>query len=134
VSGLAPSDRAAEGVTEPLTTWYFRICTRVALFAGNNSSATVGDVSFSNAASVGAKTVNGPGALKAPTRSPFVKAATSLLKSGVSAANWTMLGSMSTVSMMWTTPFDATWSGTVTLASPIVTAPSAALVTTTSAP
>ncbi len=46
--------------TRPETTWYLRIAASFALFSGLSSDSTVPSGSAAKAASVGAKTVNGP--------------------------------------------------------------------------
>ena len=62
----------------------------IALFSGLSSSSTVPAGSLANAASVGAKTVNGPGDFKVAVRSAAVTAATSVPKSPAACAVATM--------------------------------------------
>ena len=54
-------------MTRPGTTWYLRIATSFALFSGFKRLSTVPAGSLAKAASVGAKTVNGPGPFSVST-------------------------------------------------------------------
>src|SRR3989344_3942674 len=62
----------------------------VALFSGFTSVSTVPAGSLANAASVGAKTVNGPGDASVSTRPAALTAATSVLRFGAALASSTM--------------------------------------------
>src|SRR5665213_3451006 len=72
-------------------TWYSRILVRVALFSGFTRLSTVPAGSFPNAASVGAKTVKGPGPLSVSTRPAALTAATSVVWIGEFTAFSTMV-------------------------------------------
>merc|ERR1719424_2344046 len=66
--------------TSAETTWYFKTCTRALMFAGLRSSARTPFGKLSKAASVGAKTVNGPLPDRTVARLAFVTAATRVLR------------------------------------------------------
>ena len=74
----------------PLMTWYLRMRASCAMFAGFNKSVTVPAGSLANAASVGAKTVNGPLPFKAVAKLAAESAATSVLKPPLAMAVSTM--------------------------------------------
>ena len=63
---------------------------RVVLFSAFNSDSTVPAGNFSNAALVGAKTVNGPSPLSVSASPAAFTAVTNVLKSGFPAAISTM--------------------------------------------
>src|SRR6478609_2746783 len=89
VFGVAPLDLTmSAAMTLPLTTWYVRIDVSFSLSASSASIVPAG--SFANAASVGAKTVNGPGPDRVSTRPAAFTAATSVLWSRELTAFWTM--------------------------------------------
>ena len=73
-------------MTLPGTTWYVKTLTSWSLFSGFNSFSTVPAGSFSNAALVGANTVNGPLPERVSARPAALTAATSVLKSALFAA------------------------------------------------
>jgi len=64
--------------TDPLATWYCKMLTKVDLFSGRSKASKTPSGKAAKASSVGAKTVNGPSSCKVVTRSPAVKAATSV--------------------------------------------------------
>merc|ERR1719162_2396946 len=116
-------------MTLPLMTWYFK---RLA----NSSSESVSNPPAAlKASSVGAKTVKGPSPFKTVDNLAFVTASNNFDKVDTDAARSTMSfrgssGTVSTLSMMCTTPFEATLSAPVTLASPptVTTSPSFVMV------
>ena len=100
------------------------------------SAARVAFGSFANAASVGAKTVNGPLPCSVPTSPAFLSSEASVLNDPAATAVWTIvLGAVavascgiSTESITWMTPFVASTSGVVTCAASTKTDPFATLI------
>ena len=106
----------------------------------SNSSAEISRASTSavTAASVGAKTVNGPSALKASTKPAAPTAASSNSWSGLLTITSTTVvvggaGGNNTASITCTTPLSAVRSATVTWAS-LMNTPSMVMLTVTSGP
>merc|ERR1719440_1585386 len=129
----------------PDTTWYFRMPANSSTFSGFNNLPSSALGILPNAALVGAKTVKGPSPRRAETRLAAVRAVTSVDRSPVLCASSTMffvglidgpvvVGGMSTVSMMCTTPFVAAMSADITLELPLMVTPSAEDVIDTSWP
>ena len=71
---LCPSC-SISSLNTPTETWYCKILIRSSFFSGFNKPSTVPAGNFSNAALVGANTVNGPALLKASTSSAALTAA-----------------------------------------------------------
>ena len=73
--------------------------------------------------------MNGPSPCTVVTKSAFTRAATNESCTPVDIATAAIstksAGGISTLSITWITPFDATTSAVVTVASPIITVPSA---------
>src|SRR3954447_10081344 len=86
-------------VTLPGTTWYVRICVTLALFSGFSRLSSVPAGRAAKAASVGAKTVNGPGPLSVSTRPAAWTALTNV-------PNWPAATAVSTTSLVaaWAEP------------------------------
>lgn len=76
--------------TFPLTTWYKSTFATVAESRSSKLDLPKSLSNEVNAAFVGAKTVNGPGPDKAPTKLALTTACTKILKSGFPWANSTM--------------------------------------------
>ena len=93
VGTLAPSMvTTVLAITLPDTTWYVRMSVSFALFSGLMSSSTVPAGSLAKAASVGAKTVNGPALFMVSTRPAAPSAAARVLKAPALTAVSTMSG------------------------------------------
>src|SRR5688572_4441320 len=89
VDGIAPLLRVISAETVfPDRTWYVRIEVNASLFASNDSTVPAGN--FAKAASVGAKTVNGPAPCSVSARPAALTAATRVLKLPFSEATCTM--------------------------------------------
>mmetsp|Transcript_23914 Transcript_23914/g.76925 ORF Transcript_23914/g.76925 Transcript_23914/m.76925 type:complete len:451 (+) Transcript_23914:264-1616(+) len=136
---VVPAGKSAER-NSPLMTWYSRISPRSAVLFRREARVSVD--SSAKASSVGAKTVKGPTPSRAP-QSPATSRAvarvvrprvgrapqTSPPSTGGGSTTGSSAGGKRTWSMTWTTPFEATTSGIVTVASLIVTvAPSKEIV------
>jgi len=108
-------------------TWYVKISTNCALFAGFIKESIVFFPSAPKASFVGAKTVKGPAELRVSARSPATTAATKVDRAGTDSASSTMFGFAAdsceggnkTPSMMCATPFEARLSAAVTLLSEV---------------
>merc|ERR1719201_1390601 len=119
--------RSLAWTAAPGTTWYSKIASNSFTFLGSNNRLSISAGILANASLDGANTVNGPLPSKGVTSLPAVSAATSVERSLSPSASWTMflVGAseppkwcgMSTWSMMCTTPFVASLSADVTLAS-----------------
>ena len=110
----------------PPTTWYVRMALSNSASARTASIVPAGRAA--KAASVGAKTVNGPWALKSSARPAATTAASSVVWSGLFTMMSTTVfvagvGGRRTALMTCTTPLLAVRSATVTNASLIITAP-----------
>ena len=94
--------------------------------------------SLANAASVGAKTVNGPGPASTLSSPVACSSLTSVVNCPAATAVWTMFGpsdgGISTVSIAWITPFEAAMSGVTTFASSTWSPPPAVAVNVTLSP
>ena len=107
----------------PATTWYLRIETNLALLLGCNKLLSTSVDSVRSVELTGAKTVNGPLPVKAPTRPPAFKAVTSVERLFTLTASAAMVFSGSgivfcgikTVSMMCATPLVVAASAVTTL-------------------
>mmetsp|Transcript_90319 Transcript_90319/g.206582 ORF Transcript_90319/g.206582 Transcript_90319/m.206582 type:complete len:207 (+) Transcript_90319:1297-1917(+) len=113
---------AALNITFPDTTWYFSKAAKASLSALTSSKVLLTSPRyFVKAALVGAKTVNGPAAVKVVTKSAAIRASTKLVKSALDLATSTTLG-RSTFPIEWTTPLPLCMSAPTTAVPSTVTA------------